>query len=137
MTLDPQPLAPALAAAEEAGWTTVRLDLEGVRSKTALMRRCGRALRAPEWFGANWDALADVLTDLSWLPPAPGRLLAVTSWREYAEARPADWETLREVLEEAVDFWRQDDDGRPPLTVLLAGPATTSPGRARPGGAGG
>ncbi|MFD3871515.1 barstar family protein [Streptomyces sp. NPDC058623] len=131
MSLDPRPLAPALAAAEEAGWATVRLDLEGVRSKTALMRRCGRALRAPEWFGANWDALADALSDLSWLPAAPGRLLVVTSWREYAEARPADWEILREVLEEAVDFWRQGDDGRPPLTVLLAGPATTAPGRAR------
>ncbi|MGW2997195.1 barstar family protein, partial [Streptomyces sp. NPDC001193] len=28
----------------------------------------------PSWFGGNWDALADALIDLSWLPRAPGRL---------------------------------------------------------------
>ncbi|MFJ3880622.1 barstar family protein [Streptomyces sp. NPDC090077] len=122
MTLDPQPLAPALAAAEEAGWSVVRLDLDGVRSKAALMRRCARALAAPDWFGGNWDALADVLADLSWLPGAPGRLLAVTSWRGYAAERQEDWETLTEVLEGAEDFWREqrERDGAPPLTVLLS-----------------
>ncbi|WP_078906798.1 barstar family protein [Streptomyces sp. NRRL S-378] len=119
MTLHPQPLAPALAAAEAAGWTTVRLDLDGVRGKAELMRRCGEAMRLPEWFGGNWDALADVLQDLSWFPEAAGRLVAVTSWRGYAGARPAEWETLVEVLEEAVDFWREQDSG---LTVVLAEP---------------
>ncbi|MER6216949.1 MULTISPECIES: barstar family protein [unclassified Streptomyces] len=121
MTLDPRPLDPALAAAEEAGWSTVRLDLDGVRSKAALMRRCAAALRVPEWFGGNWDALADALADLSWLPDAPGRLLAVTSWRGYAAERPEDWATLQEILQEAAEFWRRQD-GAPGLTVLLAGP---------------
>lgn len=72
MSLDPQPLAPALEAAEAAGRTTVRLDLDGVRGKAELMRRCGDALRLPEWVGGNWDALADALRDLSWLPVPPG-----------------------------------------------------------------
>ncbi|WP_404961099.1 barstar family protein [Streptomyces sp. 147326] len=133
MTLDPQPLAPALAAADAAGWTTVRLDLDGVRGKAELMRRCGVALRLPEWVGGNWDALADAMRDLSWLPRAAGRLVAVTSWRGYAAARPAEWETFVEVLEEAVDFWRGLDGGEPGLTVLLAeagpGPAAGAPSR--------
>ncbi|MEU9303718.1 barstar family protein [Streptomyces sp. NPDC048269] len=133
MTLDPQPLAPALAAAEAAGWTTLRLDLDGVRGKAELMRRCEGALRLPDWFGGNWDALADALRDLSWLPGAGagpdadagvgGRLVAVTSWRGFAEARPGDWETLVEILEEAVDFWR-GAEGVPQLTVLLAEPGS-------------
>ncbi|CAM5369346.1 hypothetical protein SAVIM338S_01502 [Streptomyces avidinii] len=133
MTLDPQPLAPAVAAAEEAGWAVLRLDLDGVRSKAALMRRCGAALGAPEYFGANWDALADALRDLSWLPDAPGRLVAVTSWRGYAGERPDDWETLREVLEEAVDFWREGEGGGAALAVVLAGSGPKS----RPGPAAG
>ncbi|MEV7443662.1 barstar family protein [Streptomyces sp. NPDC091204] len=128
MSLDPQPIAPALAAADAAGWTTVRLDLDGVRGKAELMRRFGDALRLPEWVGGNWDALADAMRDLSWLPEAPGRLVAVTSWRDYAAARPGEWETLVEVLEEAVDFWREQEGG-PGLTVLLAeaGPAAEAP----------
>ncbi|MFD7836834.1 barstar family protein [Streptomyces sp. NPDC059761] len=124
MTLDPRPLGPALAAAEEAGWTTLRVDLAGVRSKAELMRRWGAALQVPSWFGGNWDALADALIDLSWLPRAPGRLVAVTSWRSYAQVRPGDWETLQEILEQAVDFWREGADGvndaEGELTVLLA-----------------
>ncbi|MFE1830822.1 barstar family protein [Streptomyces yangpuensis] len=122
MTLEPQPLAPALAAAEEAGWTTLRLDLDGVRGKAGLMTRCGEALRLPEWFGGNWDALVDVLQDLTWLPEAAGRLLAVTSWQGYAGARPAEWETFVEVLEEAVDFWRGSGGGEPGFAVVLAAP---------------
>ncbi|ARE77465.1 hypothetical protein B6R96_28935 [Streptomyces sp. Sge12] len=136
MSLDPQPLAPALEAAEAAGWTTVRLDLDGVRGKAELMRRCGGALRLPEWVGGNWDALADALRDLSWLPVPRGAgagagaggggdgdggwLVAVTSWRGYAAARPGEWETLVEVLEEAVDFWRGRGPGGPELVVVLA-----------------
>lgn len=135
MSLDPQPLAPALEAAEAAGWTIVRLDLDGVRGKGELMRRCGGALRLPEWVGGNWDALADALRDLSWLPEAGGRLVAVTSWRGYADARPGEWEILVEILEEAVDFWR-GEGGAPPLVVLLAeagpeaGPAAGAPPQA-------
>ncbi|MEV6582096.1 barstar family protein [Streptomyces sp. NPDC051582] len=118
MTLDPRPPGPALAAAEEAGWTTLRVDLAGVRGKAELLRRWGAALSVPAWFGGNWDALGDALIDLSWLPQAPGRLVVVTSWRSYAQARPGDWETLQEVVEGAVRWWRDADSGA--LDVLLA-----------------
>ena len=30
----------------------------------------GKALRFPEWFGHNWDALTDCLLDMGWLPAA-------------------------------------------------------------------
>ncbi|WP_051807305.1 barstar family protein [Streptomyces sp. NRRL F-2664] len=130
MTLHPQPLAPALAAAEAAGRTTVRLDLDGVRGKAELMRRCGGALRLPEWGGGNWDALADALRDLSWLAPEGGAgagaggagwVVVVTSWEGYAGARPGEWETFVEVLEEAVAFWREGR-GEAGLVVVLAAP---------------
>ncbi|MET7531474.1 barstar family protein [Streptomyces goshikiensis] len=146
MSLDPRPLEAidaALADAGAAGWVTVRLDLAGVRSKAALMRRCGDALRMPGWFGGNWDALADALIDLSWLPggadapdapgeaDAPGRLVAVTGWREFARARAGEWETFTEVLEAAVEFWR--DGGGVPLVVLLGEAAGPSGERVRGG----
>ncbi|MEU8433669.1 barstar family protein [Streptomyces sp. NPDC029216] len=118
MTMDPHPLAPALAAAEEAGWTVLRLDLDGVRTKARLMDACAQAFALPDWFGRNWDALADCLGDLSWLPGAAGRLVAVTGWQELERARPGDWEVLREVLEEAGAYWRESEG--PPLEVVVA-----------------
>ncbi|GAA2640712.1 barstar family protein [Streptomyces spororaveus] len=140
MSLDPQPLAPALEAAAAAGRTVVRLDLSGVRGKAELMRRCGDALRLPEWVGGNWDALADALRDLSWVPGAgagagagagPGAggwLLAVSQWRGYAGARPGEWETFVEVLEEAVGFWREPGPEPGPELVVVLADTDTGPG---------
>lgn len=41
----------------------------GVSSKEQLMPVREEALRLPDYFGRNWDALFDCLRDLSWLPP--------------------------------------------------------------------
>ncbi|MFD3996539.1 barstar family protein [Streptomyces sp. NPDC058583] len=76
----------------------VVLDLTGVTDKAALMDRCATVLSLPDWFGRNWDALADSLTDL----PEPVTLV-VTGWREYARARPREWETAQDVFATAVD----------------------------------
>ncbi|MEF9881770.1 barstar family protein [Streptomyces sp. P9-A4] len=77
---------------------SVVLDLSGVTDKAALMDRCAAALALPSWFGRNWDALADSLTDL----PEPVALV-VTGWQEYARARPREWRTAQEVFATAVD----------------------------------
>ncbi|RJS22003.1 hypothetical protein DRW03_15570 [Corallococcus sp. H22C18031201] len=47
----------------------------GIVGKEQLMRALAEALRMPDWFGMNWDALSDCLRDLSWLPP--GRIVLV------------------------------------------------------------
>lgn len=48
---------------------------EGVSNKEKLMSVLKEALRFPEHFGQNWDALSDCLRDLSWLPPGQVALL--------------------------------------------------------------
>lgn len=39
-----------------------------------VIRALYRQVDAPDWAAANLDGLADVLRDLSWLPPGPVRL---------------------------------------------------------------
>lgn len=94
----------------------VALDLDGVADKAALMDRCARALALPGWFGRNWDALLDSLSDPSgWPAEAAGRglLIVVSNWRPYAKARPGEWRTAEEVFAEAADR-------EPRLSVALA-----------------
>jgi RNAse (barnase) inhibitor barstar len=89
-----------------AGRLLVTLDLDGVGDKAAFMERVVRALDLPYWFGRNWDALADSLTDDTVWPAEAverGLLLVVRGWQEYAQARPEEWETAREVFAEAAD----------------------------------
>ncbi|MEU1479758.1 barstar family protein [Streptomyces sp. NPDC005760] len=82
----------------------VTLDLDGVTDKAALMDRSARDLRLPEWFGRNWDALADVLSDPGlWSGGAAGEetVVVVRHWERYAQARPDEWATAREVFAQA------------------------------------
>ncbi|MGN9817235.1 barstar family protein [Streptomyces sp. SD11] len=98
------------------GRHVVTLDLDGVTDKAGLMERCVRALELPEWFGRNWDALADSLTDPSVWPAATGErglLVVVTGWRAYARTRPDEWAIAEDVLTQAADR-------TPALTVALA-----------------
>ncbi|MGW0735930.1 barstar family protein [Streptomyces sp. NPDC002851] len=102
------PLAPVLDAARAAGRSVAVLDLDGVTDKAAFMERCARDLDLPGWFGRNWDALADCLTDLP-----HGTLLVVTHWQPYAAAQPREWGTAQDVLTEATGSAAE-------LSVLLA-----------------
>ncbi|MFE7775998.1 barstar family protein [Streptomyces sp. NPDC057445] len=76
------------------------LDLHGVTDKAAFMERCAADLELPAWFGRNWDALADCLTDL---PGNEGTLVLICRWQEFAAACPREWETAQEVFAHAVD----------------------------------
>ncbi|MEV7992790.1 barstar family protein [Streptomyces sp. NPDC086077] len=84
----------------------VTLDLDGVTDKAGLMDRCSAALQLPGWFGRNWDALADSLSDQGVWPgdaAERGLLVVVRNWRAYARARPGEWETAQEVFAQAAD----------------------------------
>ncbi|MFG2729603.1 barstar family protein [Streptomyces canus] len=86
----------------------VTLDLDGVADKAGLMDRCVRDLRLPDWFGRNWDALADVLSDPGLWSEGGSEdaaedetVVVVRNWDRYAGARPDEWATAREVFSQA------------------------------------
>ncbi|MEV0322328.1 barstar family protein [Streptomyces sp. NPDC050658] len=116
-----EPLAALFGAARGAGMGGVSLDLSGVQDKSAFMDRCARALGLPDWFGRNWDALADCLTDLPRAPSAAGLLIVVSGWQAYAEAAPQEWIVAQEVFTDSVAYARERGTG---LEIVLAlGPA--------------
>jgi hypothetical protein len=91
---------------DPAGRIVVVLDLDGVTDKEGLMDRCARDLALPEWFGRNWDALADCLADPALWPEGSderGLLVVVRGWRTYAETRPEEWQVAEEIFAEATD----------------------------------
>ncbi|WP_030560505.1 barstar family protein [Streptomyces aureocirculatus] len=117
------PLGPVCEAVRGTGWATRALDLDGVRDKAAFMDRCAAALTLPDWFGRNWDALADCLTDPALARGARGQLLVVSGWREYADAAPDDWAAAQEVFADAVAYGREQKRGLE--IVLVMGPTRT------------
>lgn len=93
------------AAGHAAGLHCARVDLGDCRDKAALLERLAAALALPDWFGHNWDALADCLGDLSWLGDT-GHLLVLEDCRRFAQAAPEDYATLLEILADTASTWR-------------------------------
>ncbi len=95
------PLDDLRASAEDCGFVLFEANLADAHGKGEVLAELARSIAAPDWFGHNWDALADALGDLSWRN-APGYVMVL-----HGEA-PAD-EMLNEILEATVSFWKLQD----------------------------
>jgi RNAse (barnase) inhibitor barstar len=113
----PRDLAEVEHLAAGAGRSFFRVECKLIRGKGALLDRLARALRFPDWFGRNWDALEECLTDLSWLE-AKGVVVLLDGADAFAEAAPEDFASGLEVLRSAAGFWKGK---RRPMLVLLRG----------------
>ncbi|MBO4330245.1 MAG: barstar family protein [Rhodocyclaceae bacterium] len=119
------PLAPLhLAALRDAAhrqrYHLAEIDCEGCTDKTQLLALTARQMRLPEYFGRNWDALYDCLTDPAALPIAPGHVLLFTRTQTLRQHAPEALATLREVCADAAEEARAQMPPRPLWTFLLA-----------------
>lgn len=106
-----------LVAIEAAGWKDLWLESQHVGSESELFDMMRRAAALPAWFGGNFDGLTDCLCDLSWFE-ARGWLVQLV--RPGAAAVDGEWwDSLLEVLREAVDWWAETDT---PMVVLVRWP---------------
>jgi Barstar (barnase inhibitor) len=105
------PLADLAGQVVAAGGEMFALDGELMSDTTSLMAEFAKVMRFPNYFGGNWDALNDCLTDLSWLDDLCSHfVIAIDRW-DYC-ASPI----LQDILQETVALWA---DSETPLYVLL------------------
>ncbi len=114
------------AGARIAGFDCVRIDLSGCDDKAGFLARTSRALGFPGWFGHNWDALADCLTDLGWRP-ASGYVLVFEHASALQKHEPEVFDTALAILSDVAVAWQAR--GAPFRAFVSAQPA---PGRADP-----
>ncbi|MGA7297892.1 MAG: barstar family protein [Rhodanobacteraceae bacterium] len=79
-----------------------RVDLNDCLGKQELLVRIADTLRFPASFGGNWDALADFLKDLAWLP-ARGHVLMFEHADAFANTLTDEFNTLLDILDDAAD----------------------------------
>jgi RNAse (barnase) inhibitor barstar len=87
--------------------------------KTAMLKAVADVLAFPDYYGANWDALEECLTDLSWWEGAVALLIDEATTPE--DKAPETWGMLLDILAEAARFWAAQ--GRPFAVFLQGGHA--------------
>ncbi len=100
------PVEPLAAAATHAALRLDTVKLGHAKDRTALFAELDRALKLPDHFGHNWDALADVMEDRDWLGKR-GRVIVISGAAAYRRDHPTDWSTLEDILAEASEFWKE------------------------------
>lgn len=101
--------------AEAAGLRLLSADLSASQTIADALAELGRVCDFPDWYGANFDALLDCLTDPDG-SVATGLVLLISGLDALRKAAPDDLGTLLEVLATACDERRGSAS---PLWVLL------------------
>jgi RNAse (barnase) inhibitor barstar len=105
------------SAAKRAGFAFFHVDGKNIARKEQLLIHVAMSLHFPKDFGHNWDALEECLTDLEWVD-ADGYLIYYDHIDGLLEAHPDQFETLVEIVRDAVASWKEDDAA---MIVLFAG----------------
>jgi RNAse (barnase) inhibitor barstar len=103
--------------AKKAGFAFFHVEGRNIARKEQLLRQFASALRFPEDFGHNWDALEECLTDLEWID-SKGYVLYYDHIDALLAADGDQFGTLVEILQDAVDSWKEDGTA---FIVLLSG----------------
>jgi hypothetical protein len=91
---------------EKAGFVLFDTDLKGVKGKQNFLNALAAAANFPPGFGANWDALADALCDLSW-HKANGYVLLLRNASDTLGLSANDREIAQDIFADTVVYWRQ------------------------------
>lgn len=89
-----------------AGLACFDADLKGVKGKQNFLIALAQAAHFPAEFGANWDALADALCDLSWVNSA-GYVLLLRNATDSLGLSVHDREIAQDILADTVLYWQQ------------------------------
>ena len=100
-----------------AGWDFVLLDTSEIHDKSGFLDLCATAFDLPRWFGRNWDALADSLSDRSTGEPE------IVLWTGFHHLLEHDHDTV----DVALQILTEDATAAGQLRVLIQVEQTQTP----------
>lgn len=106
-----------LDAVTDHGWQGFYIDGRAIADKQTFLTAGAQAMQFPAYFGRNWDAFEECITELTWLP-APGYVLLYDMMARFANADPKEWATAKSILEDTIAYWQKQSI---PFYVLLRG----------------
>jgi RNAse (barnase) inhibitor barstar len=93
----------------------VYIDGDKIDDKKLFFQEVALKMRFPAYFGFNWDAFRDCITDLSWLPIQDGLVLIYKNPYKFMSTDPEQWNTANQILIETITFW---NDKNIPMFIM-------------------
>lgn len=104
-------------AALSCGLDYFYIDLQSVEDKQAFFKVMKNALDFPEYFGMNWDALNDCLTDLSWRMPV-GYVIVLNNFDIFSHNNQNSADKALKIFNSSAMYWKQKGV---PFYIIICG----------------
>lgn len=91
--------------AKGVGLTFLVLEVDVGASEKAVLASFARGLRFPAYFGGNWDALEECLSDLSWLGPSRGWVVLLRRAERLLDSDADALHVLTDVARSVAEHW--------------------------------
>jgi RNAse (barnase) inhibitor barstar len=101
----------------EQGWRGFYVDGAAVTDKSSFLDAFAVQLGFPSYFGHNWDAFEECITEMTWAP-GEGYVILWDEVANFADAAPEQWETVQAILAQAANYWAERGV---PFYVLMRG----------------
>jgi hypothetical protein len=109
--------------ASELGFRLYVFKGAGIVNKEQFFQGIANAMEFPSYFGFNWDAVYDCITDLDWWCQAKGYLLLYDGYESFANEASSDFEKAISILRGVIEHWVKSES---PMYVLLRGDGVPS-----------
>ena len=92
---------------------SIMIDGMEIRTKEQLLTTMKEAFSFPDYFGMNWDALDEVLKDLSWLEGVESiHIVFENSSRILSSSNESDKLKFRNLIDSSVNYWDDNKEIR-------------------------
>ncbi|MEM9299810.1 MAG: barstar family protein [Bacteroidota bacterium] len=83
----------------------IKLDCCMMKTKEGLFNQFAQAFKFPEYFGENWSAFNDCVTDLGWITADAYSVLLLNSEFILADESSDQFDIFIRIISEAADEW--------------------------------
>lgn len=97
-----------IKAALARGLKVSRIDVKDVKSKAGFLAKVADGLEFPDYFGMNWDALADCLGQTC-AKTAGGRVIIFTGFGRFAARCAAESRVAEKIFARAAGSWKEEN----------------------------
>lgn len=97
-----------IKTSELQGVKVFQIDGKKIHNKKSFLNEIAEKLKFPKYFGFNWDAFNDCITDLSWMN-SKGVLIIFNDSEHFRIASPDEWQIANNIFLDAIDYWKNNN----------------------------